>query len=233
MRTLKRGMTGPEVGLLRHLLNLKLKPSPNLPEAKVFGSRYNGAMPRIDFGPQMETALKLFQRSKKLKDDGVAGPQTWRALGLTIDIDRPVIPASQPDSVTCYAAAATMVVGPQASKSWEPGPAPAGVAKDDWWAESFSKQFGWKLEYGMSPLPQGLVPFLHGGPFWFAGTLPFPTGPSYHAVVVGSIWGDGSSAGTMLLIYDPWPVNTGEVYGVILGDYLSSTPLAMRYILHR
>jgi peptidoglycan hydrolase-like protein with peptidoglycan-binding domain len=233
MQTLKKGSTGPEVGLLRRLLNRRLVPSPALPEANVFGARYNGAMPRIDFGTQMDAAVKVFQRSKRLKDDGIVGPLTWRALGLTLDINRPVSPSSQPTGNTCYAAAATMVLGPTGAKSFAPGPTPPGVAADDHWATSFSRQFSWPLEFGMSPMPNALVRFLHAGPFWFAGNLPFPTGPSYHAVVVGSIWGDGDPDRTMLLIYDPWPVNAGEVYGIILGDYVRSFPTAFRYIIHQ
>jgi hypothetical protein len=233
MRTLQRGSTGPEVGLLRRLLNQKMKPSPGLPEANVFGSRYNGAMANIDFGPKMEDAVKTFQRSKKLKDDGKVGNLTWGALGLTVDVSRTVVRASQPTSDTCYAAAATMVFGGKGSASFDPGPTPPGTPADQYWAESFSQQFSWGLEYGMTPLPSGLVRFLHAGPFWFAGNLPFPTGNSYHAVVVGAIWGDGDSDRTMVLIYDPWPVNVGEVYGIILGDYLTSYPEAFRYIIHK
>ncbi len=233
MRILRRGNVGPEVGLLRRLLNRKLTPSPNLPEANIFRSRYNGATSQIDFGPQTEAAVRAFQRANRLKEDGIVGPKTWSALGLTIDISRPVVPASQPSNDTCYAAAATMVLGPHASVSFEPGPAPAGTALDDFWAKSFSQQFDWQLEYGMTPLPIALVRYLHSGPFWFAGNLPFPSGPSYHAVVVGAIWGDGDADRTMLLVYDPWPPNVGEIYGVILGDYTTSNPWAFRYILHK
>ena len=233
MKTLKKGNTGPEVGLLRRLLNKKVMPPPNLPEANVFGSRYNGAMARIDFGPQMDAAVRTFQRSKGLTVDGTVGSQTWRALGLTSDINRPVVLASQPTNNTCYAGAATMVLGPRGSASFNPGPTPPGVAADDHWAKSFARQFSWSLQYGMTPMPAALAGFLQGGPFWFCGNLPFPTGPSYHAVVVGALWGDGDPDRTMLLIYDPWPVNMGETYGIILGDYLRSFPMAFRYIIHR
>jgi len=234
MRTLKKGNTGPEVGLLRRLLNTKMRPSPNLPEARVFGARYNGAMARIDFGPRTEAAVGTFQRSKRIKDDGIVGPITWGKLGLTIDINPVINLVSQPTSDTCYAAAASMVVGPAAAMSFDPGPVPPGVQPDDHWARSFSQQFrSWRLEYGMSPVPRGLAAFLRCGAFWFAGNLPFPTGPSYHAVVVGAMWGDGTANATMLLIYDPWPVNRGEVYGIIFGDYMRRFPRAFRYILHR
>jgi hypothetical protein len=239
MKTLKKGNTGPEVGLLRRLLNKKMRPSPNLPEANVFGARYNGAIATIDFGPKTDAAVRRFQRANSIKDDGIVGPITWgklssRLRGLTIDIDGVVNLVSQPTNDTCYAAAASMVIGPRAAMSFNPGPVPPGVQADVHWARSFSQQFpSWRLQHGMSPTPNGLAAFLRSGAFWFAGNLPFPTGTSYHAVVVGAMWGDGQSDGTMLLIYDPWPVNRGEVYGIILGDYIRRFPLAFRYILHR
>ena len=233
MRMIKRGSTGPEVGLLRRLLNRKLAPSPNLPEANVFGARYNGAVAQVDFGPLMDRAVRQFQTSKRLVCDGIVGPRTWAALGVTMDINRTVTLSSQPSNDTCYAAAATMVLGPSASVSYNPGPTPAGTAPDDHWAQSFHQLFSWQLQYGISPMPQALAGFLGSGAFWFAGNLPFPTGPSYHAVVCAAMWGDGDSDRTMLLIYDPWPPNVGEIYGIILGDYMRQNPLAFRYILYR
>lgn len=233
MRMIRRGDTGPEVGLLRRMLNRKLRPSPRLPEARVFGSRYNGAMAQVDFGPKTDAAVRSFQSSNRLDPDGIVGPRTWHALGLRMDASASVRLTSQPTNDTCYAAAATMVLGPAASMSFAPGPTPPGKRPDDHWAESFSRLFHWNLEYGMSPLAGALIGFLRNGPFWFAGNLPFPSGPSYHAVVVGSIWGDGNNDCTMLLIYDPWPPSRGEIYGVILGDYSRQYPMAFRYILHR
>lgn len=233
MRMLTRGSSGPEVGLLRRLLNTKSQTSPRLPEAGTFGAQYNGARNRINFGPKTDAAVRAFQRFKHLSIDGDVGPITWRALGITIDIEKPVTLASQPSNDTCYAAAATMVLGLYAARSWAPGPTPPGKAADDHWAEEFSKQFSWTLQYGVSPRPSMLAGFLHSGAFWIAGNLPFPSGPSYHAVVVGAIWGDGSPEGTMILIYDPWPPNRGEKYGIILGDYARTAPEAFRYIIHR
>ena len=43
----------------------------------------------------------------------------------------------------------------------------------------------------------------------------------------GKIYGDC----TMLLINDPWPPKRGDIYGIILGDYLRYNPTALRYVL--
>ena len=44
---------------------------------------YGGAVDAV-FGPQMSAAVKRFQRMNGLQIDGVIGPQTWAALGITV-----------------------------------------------------------------------------------------------------------------------------------------------------
>ena len=61
MTTLKRGSRGAEVKTLQGKLNL---------------------MADGIFGPLTEEAVKEFQKRKGLKADGVAGAQTWAALGI-------------------------------------------------------------------------------------------------------------------------------------------------------
>ena len=231
MQTLKLGSTGPAVGLLRRLLNQNVVPRPNLPEVNVFGAHYNGAMARIDFGPHMDAAVKKFQTSKRIPANGVVDAATWKALGLTIDIDKNVKPASQPTNDTCYAAAATMVLGSEGSKSFTPGATPAGQASDDFWARSFASQFGWSLEYGMTPMPVALANYLQRGRSGWQEIYHFRRPGTM--LLIGSIWGTGDSDSTMLLVYDPWPVNTGDIYGIILGDYLNQNPMAFRYTIHQ
>lgn len=234
MRTLQPGSTGPQVGLLRRLLNRKLSPSPGLPEANVFGSRYNGAMSEINYGPSTTAAVSTFQSAMGIDVDGITGPDTWTALGITTEVDQPVTLESQPTNDTCYAAAATMVLGPGGAMSFDPGPVPAGARADDHWAQQFAAQFpSWQLEFGMSPTPNLLAGYLAAGAFWFAGNMPFPTGNSYHALVVGSLWGEDNADHSMLLIYDPWPPGVGEIYGIMLGDFLNQFPETFRYTLHR
>ena len=84
-------------------------------------------------------------------------------------------------------------------------------------------------------MPNALAGYLRRGAFWFAGDLPFTRlgGSGYHAVVCSAIWGDGDPDCTMLLINDPWPPKRGDIYGIILGDYLRYNPTAFRCVLHR
>jgi putative chitinase len=70
MSVLKEGSSGPEVTKLQE----KLKESGFDPGA------IDG-----DFGPGTEAAVTAFQKSKGLLADGVAGPRTLQALGLTED----------------------------------------------------------------------------------------------------------------------------------------------------
>lgn len=65
--TLRYGSTGTGVLRLQQLLNTSLQKRPPL---------------RTDsfYGPQTESVVRLYQSSVGLKVDGVAGPETWRAL---------------------------------------------------------------------------------------------------------------------------------------------------------
>jgi peptidoglycan hydrolase-like protein with peptidoglycan-binding domain len=66
--TVRRGASGSTVGALQYLLN------------------YRGASLTVDgsFGANTETAVRSFQSSHGLTVDGVAGPQTWGALVVTL-----------------------------------------------------------------------------------------------------------------------------------------------------
>lgn len=66
---LKVGDTGPQVEALQRVLNAWY---PSLPALVVDG----------DFGPATEARVRYFQERAGLDVDGVAGPQTLRALGL-------------------------------------------------------------------------------------------------------------------------------------------------------
>jgi len=63
--TLREGMGGPAVSRVQETLRVR--------------GFYNGAVDGL-FGPATEAAVKAFQRSVQLADDGVVGPATWQAL---------------------------------------------------------------------------------------------------------------------------------------------------------
>jgi len=102
--------------------------------------------------------------------------------------------------------------------------------------QTFARAHGLVMHAPMSWSVQGIINLMRRNALWVAGTQPLgsPTGTqSGHAVVVGSVWGNGRPDGTMLLIYDPWPPNFGSIYGVFFGDRVASSPLMTTYILHR
>ncbi|MDE6255210.1 MAG: N-acetylmuramoyl-L-alanine amidase [Muribaculaceae bacterium] len=67
MQTIKRGSRGADVKTLQAKLNL---------------------YPDGIFGPLTEEAVKQFQREKGLTADGIAGANTWRALGFVISSNK-------------------------------------------------------------------------------------------------------------------------------------------------
>jgi hypothetical protein len=77
-------------------------------------------------------------------------------------------------------------------------------------------------------LVAGLVGLLRRGPLWVAGWV-----PSGHAVVYGSIHGDGTPDGTLIVIYDPWPPGRGAIRGELYGDWVRRHPTATTYILQK
>lgn len=89
MPTLRRGSQGDEVADLQTILN----------------ARY-GADLEVDgnFGKATEAAVKAFQKSHGLTADGVVGPKTWKALGVSGNTNPPAdngnneIPPSEPET---------------------------------------------------------------------------------------------------------------------------------------
>jgi hypothetical protein len=223
MQMIRQGARGAQVKLLQRLLNLERR-------ASVLAE--DGA-----FGALTAAEVKAYQSSHRLTPDGIVGMNTWRALGVTIEIDHPVRLFPQPTNMTCWSAAATMLVG---NMSVGPGGAvitPSGglgPAHDN--VAAFARAFGFTMHAPMTWTVQGFAGLLRRGPLWVGGVQPLgsPTAiQSGHVVVVGSMWGNGDADGTMLLIYDPWPPGMGSTYGVFYGDRIAGSPLMTMYILHR
>ncbi len=215
MNILRRSYQSPQVKLAQRLINLRLKPHPKLAEDSIFG-------------PKTEATVKQFQGTKRLTTDGIVGPKTWNALGVIIDISHRIQLYGQPTNMTCWSAAATMLLGTNMSVG--PGNAvvgPAGGLNPSFTnVKKFADSLGLHFHAPQSWTVRGIAELLRRGPLWVAGWV-----PSGHAVVYGGIHGDGSPEGTLIVIYDPWPPGIGAIRGEIYGDWVRQHPTATTYIL--
>ena len=161
METLRKRSKSPQVRLVQRLINLRMSPRPKLVEDSIFGRKTHAA-------------VKQFQGSKRLADDGIVGSNTWGALGIIIDVSNRVILYGQPTNMTCWSAAATMLLGTNMSI----GPGNAALGPRGGLLPSFNnvKTFADGLGLYMHPpqcwTTQGLAGLLHRGTIWVAGWVP-------------------------------------------------------------
>lgn len=202
MEVLREGSRTITVKLLQRLLNKK------------------GANPRLGedgaFGPRTRAAVVAFQAQQRIAQDGVVGAGTWSRLGITIDVAHPVRLFPQPTNMTCWSAAATMILG---NMSVGPGGAnlssSGGLLPGPDNIREFGRGLGWTMHYPQTWTVAGLAGLLRRKPVWAVGGGASPGGGWLHAIVLSAIWSDGAedASGTMLRIHDPWPPNIGSVYG--------------------
>jgi hypothetical protein len=199
MNNLSKGARGADVMFLQCLLNKK------------------GAAPKLSedgiFGDKTFNALKAFQTAQKVAPaNGQAGASTWAKFGPLTEKLHPVTAFAQPTNVTCWSAAATIMLGNQ---SIGPGGANllgGGLDPEIGNVETFLQELGWRLVNHQSAPPSStLIGALNSGPLWVV----FEGANMKHAVVFSGYYTDGSEAATVFRVHDPWPPNsgTGTVYG--------------------
>lgn len=209
MRTLQEPSSGVEVVFLQRLLN----------KAR---ARHRGRIPGLSedgqFGPNTGAAVRAFQalpRTRQLVDDGIVGPRTWRALGQTVDIDHRLTLQPQHTSRTCWQAAATMV-GAARGPGWSVMTSPqhqqyyltSGMNGHSGTVQ-LARELGWSM-LDHSPSLMELVAIMRRTPVYVAGNL-IATGGA-HAVAFGAIYSDGTPDGTVIKVYNPWPVGVGNIH---------------------
>lgn len=197
MQTISAGARGVEVLFLQRLLN-KHGANPQLAED-------------ADFGPRTRQAVVTFQTARSIvPPNGTADGRTWGALGLAVEASHNVRLFGQPTGMTCWSAAATMILG---NMSVGPGSASTGAGgglnPDIDNIDTFLRGLGWSLVNNQSAPPVStFISAMTRGPLWLA----FEGGTFKHAVVASAIFSDGSDDGTVLRIHDPWPQNRGTLY---------------------
>lgn len=138
-----------------------------------------------------------------------------------IDVSHSVQLVPQTTSVSCWAAAAAMVVGWREHYSMTPDDIarPTGG-----WQNLYSRLpadntdmfsvWGLRYEHPQSRTVEAFAELMQNGPLWTAADV----GSGAHVVVVSAIRGDGTPDGTMLTIQDPLegnvfrPSNSGSTY---------------------
>jgi N-acetyl-anhydromuramyl-L-alanine amidase AmpD len=150
-------------------------------------------------------------------------------MGQLIDVQcKDVEPVPQMTGMSCWAAAAAMVVGWRDRVSINPEEIARGAGH---WSEystglypndhdDLARAWGLAMEPGMSYSVQGFANLLQdNGPLWIGVAL-----PSGHAVVAIGVSGDGTPEGSVVHYHDPWPVGTGAAnqskpYSQFMAEY--------------
>lgn len=204
MLVLSIGITDAQVSYLQHLLNYALRDTPGLVQLFEDGV----------FGQKTDTAVRLFQSTYngsegRLKQDGIVGPKTWRALGLLNEIGHNLPRVGQNTMTTCWAVSAALATGRMASMI----PATAQLLAAGGLAPSRENLQAFANELRMQLLPRvptnidQLVESLHRGPILLVGRRPL----GLHAVVISAYYGGIARTTKMIRIHNPSPVGRGSI----------------------
>lgn len=180
-----------------------------------FSERFDATAMREEFG-RFDVAQSL---SPALAMSTVAFNFNWDEVEL--------IP--QPTDVSCWAAAAAMVVGWKELLSLSP----EAVAKiagrttatglDPAQVKQFAREIGLAFEYPQSYTVDGFRRLLDAnGPLWIGAAV-----PGLHAIVVTGMYEDGTNA--FVRISDPWDRQVGRPGAA--GAYLNAHLTGSRYIM--
>ncbi len=133
----------------------------------------------------------------------------------------PIVP--QQTGMSCWAAAAAMIVGWRDRLHVEPLDVARAAGR---WREyreglqphdvpALALTWGLTLTTASIRGPGDLARLLsEHGPLWVG-----EASPGLHSVVVTGLHGDGTPAGTQVRIADPWPIEKGERYSVPFSDF--------------
>ena len=203
MLTISIGARCAEVLFLQRMLN-KRGASPQVAED-------------LDFGTLTKEAVVAFQRSHSITPpNGTVDARTWNALGLAVETSHNVRLRGQTTDMSCWSAAATMILGNVSVGQGLAHTGPTGgLSQDIDNIDTFLRGLGWSLINNQTAPPAStLIAGLARGPLWLA----FEGGSFKHAVVASAIYSDRSDDGTVIRIHDPWPRPSGTLYASTYRD---------------
>jgi hypothetical protein len=184
------------------------------------------------YGARTEAAIRSFQKSAGLNEDGVVGPSTWNKLAErypdllapteeiesydTYTVPGTITALAQPSSETCWAIVLTMMA------SWRDGLSYTPQAVLDSIGNGYRQKYDNNLPlYGsevtnfleatglvgeppQSYSPEGLFRLIESyGPIWITAQAASGDPFSLHARIAYGWYGDGTPQGTLLRIIDP------------------------------
>ncbi len=184
----------------------------------------------------VEAARDFQRRHPPLSPDGVVGPRTFAALGHREEHSHLVTPFGQPTGVTCWSAAATIILGDRSVGGVSPGTrAGGGLEGTPEDHEAFARSLGWRM-LDHSPNPVELANLLRRTPLWVRGG-----GSNWaHAFVLSAFRWDGDPRGDafQIRIHDPWPPGRGAVYVTYVenpqtfaSDGVTVVPFSFEYVI--
>ncbi len=204
MHTLRQGSHDPAVIFLQRLINQYLFTLPGAEYIVEDGS----------FGRRTAEALRRFQENYHgpqgtLEPDGIAGPRTWRALGLTSELTWPVPVVGQIARMSCWVVSAGLATGRMSSDVPETAnfdPSDGGLPTDTPNLDAYARDNGMRRLHTIPNDVASLMPHIRRGPAIVVGEW---TGGGRHVVVVsGFFW--ASDAGSMIQVNDPLPYGRGS-----------------------
>ncbi len=148
-----------------------------------------------------------------------------------MNVSYPVQLIPQTTAANCWRAALAMVLGrPMSDVSHGQGHLRIGgglrTASES--IERFSESNGLIVEQGFSWSVQGIFELLESyGPLWVGGDM-----PEEHAVCVGGLRSESSDPNAYVRIYDPSPIEWGEIRTENYQDFMTRWPLATNWVLH-
>jgi Putative peptidoglycan binding domain len=216
MQTLRQGSHAPDVRFLQRLLNQYIFTLPAATEVVDEDG---------DFGLRTAAALRRFQENYRgvhapLAVDGVAGPQTWRALGLTEERVWPIMQVGQTADMSCWVVSAGMATGRNSSMAGDgvdwvtdrSAPTFGGLPLSAENMDAYARANGMRRLGALPADVAGLRAHVARGPCILAGD--WIAGGSHVVVISGLFW--ASLYASMIRIHDPAPMGRGSV---VLTDF--------------